>query len=97
MRRRNRRRRTRRSSKNIMAEIEALERQFDAAEGDDELEQWAEELSDEEAAIAEHSTGISVEESIDQNERAEKNWPVKAKTAAQLLNLASALLEDEDL
>lgn len=93
MRRRKRRRRTH-NAKSVMAEIDELERQLDASD-DSELEQWAEELGKEEASIAERSTGISVEESMDQNERAEKNWPVQAKTAARLLKLASELLDDE--
>lgn len=81
---RNRRRRTRKS-KSIQAEIEALQRQIDSSE-EQELQGFDKLAEDED---------LDEDDTENQNERANENWPVQAKTAARLLKLASDLLDSE--
>jgi len=84
-------------AKGIEAQLAELERRLQAVD-DAELEKDAEQIGDEEAAIAEESTGVDVEEQVtDQNEKAMDNWPLEARRefAANLLRMASRIIAED--
>ena len=92
-------RRVRKASPSIESELLELAKMLKAEDSaSEELLRETKEWGDEEAAIAEESTGIPVSEEQDQNEKANDNWPVTARQqiASRLLKLAKRLLEAED-
>ena len=85
------------ASKDIMAEIEQLERQLEA-DADTELEKETDAIVKEEVKIVNEGSPVKVTEPEDQNEMAMDNWPVENReaVASRLLKLASALLGSDD-
>lgn len=63
-----------------LAAVDALERRIVQAmeDTDKELENWAEDIADEEREVAEDSTGIATDDEGDQNDKANHNWPTNA-------------------
>jgi hypothetical protein len=90
-------RRRKPTAKSVLAEIEELERQIEADQ-DAELEADAEAIADEDKDIAEESTGYSVDDQGDQNEKSMDNWPVddREAVAARLVRMAKALMKSND-
>jgi hypothetical protein len=88
-------RRRRPTAKSVLAEIEQLEARI--AGMDEELEAEADAIAEEEKDIAEESTGYSVDDEGDQNEKSMDNWPVadREAVAKRLVKMANALLESE--
>ena len=79
----------------VLAEIEAFEKRL--AGVDEELQDDADAIADEEAAIAEESTGVSVDVGDDQNDKSQANWPVadREAVASSLVRMAALLLEEK--
>jgi hypothetical protein len=78
----NRNRRRRRGSRrpsgrrSLVAEIEALEKRLAADQ--EQIDQWGDELAQEESAIVDEGTGMDLVENEHQNELAMDNWPSDA-------------------
>ena len=93
------RRRIRKASPDFGTELLELAKLLQADDSQtEELLQETVQWGNEEADIAEESTGIPVSEVQDQNEKANDNWPVTARQqiASRLLKLAKRLLEAEN-
>jgi hypothetical protein len=90
---------TRRASRNVLAQIDALERQIQATD-DAEIEGWTDELSKEEKTIVQPSSDEKLKDEGDQNGKAQDNWPLtsseKERIARTLLKCASMLLAEDD-
>lgn len=84
-----------RTSDTLLGEIERMERFISAAD-DAKIEDWADDLADEERKVVTESQGGDVKDEGDQNAKAEKNWPISAsekqRIAKKLVGLARTLI-----
>jgi hypothetical protein len=81
----------------ILAEIGKLETMVEAGM-DEQLVQEAQGLANEEVKIVEDAAAEPVSENVEQNERAQDNWPMKAsereELATSLVVMAKRLMND---
>lgn len=97
MRRRRRRMTARNENDELLREIVAIEKRLAQ---DEELESWAEELADEEAEIVTENVDSDVAEFVkesesdltEQNEKANKNWPIEDTVASRKARIAKTLI-----
>ena len=92
----------RRRPRSLAAEIDALTKRFAVDESG--IENWGDELANEEAKIVDEGTGLHLTENEHQNELAMDNWPTdadnmstvaKQKIAKRLLKMAKVLLRED--
>jgi len=92
--------RSRKATKDILADIDALERRMEAGI-DEELSSWSDDIAKEERGIAQKSTGENTDAATGgQNGKANDNWPTNAAElsrnertalAAELTELAKGM------
>ena len=86
-----------RESSEVLAKIQALEKQLIACD-DAEIAQHADEIAKEEKTIVQKSApSVPLKDDGDQNAKANKNWPLtdaeRQTVASTLIKLANTLLE----
>jgi hypothetical protein len=105
MRNKTKRRRRPTASRDLLAEITDMEKRL--AVDETGIENWGDELANEEAKIVDKGTEFGLTENEHQNELAMDNWPTDADNmsmvasrrnreiiAKRLIKMANALLED---
>ena len=87
-----------REAADVLAKIQALEKQINAAADDAGITQEAEAIAKEEKEVVKKNVpGVVLKDEGDQNAKANKNWPLTAQekevVASALVNIAKALLK----